>query len=215
MRSLLAKLRQTWRWAGHMRIRPETVLRDDAVWVRGVPVETAMLVFGPLGITAVWIAIIWGMGLPGIMNLALYAAAAWPVIAMLAVLFGFPPFEARIGDGMVEMATRGILSLGRRGWSEPLTAYRGLHAMIERWEGPAPLVDRDRAEGRIRGAGEVPRMEVDRSLTPRYRDGLLVLEHATKPGRNLVLARRTGRGIDNLLAKEIAERIGLPLRWTH
>jgi len=152
-----------------------------------------------------------------VLDLVIYALSAWPVTVVLAVILAVPGYEARIGDGRVQVAIHRPVPIGPRGWEEPLTAYRGLHARIERWEGPAPMIDLDRAEGRSLTIDSTTprRVEVDRSLAPRHQDGVLMLEHATNPARSLPLARRQGRAIETAYAQDLARQIGLPLRWTH
>ncbi|MBR0654742.1 hypothetical protein [Plastoroseomonas arctica] len=124
-----------------------------------------------------------------------------PLLAVAAMLVLIPRRAVTIGDGLVQVS-------GRGGWTEPLSAYAGLHAWVDRWE----VVPADREVTDITGRVEIVRGADE---AQRYQEGVLTLEHRQDARRSIDLIRQPKGAIRSAVAQGLAQRLGVALRWTH
>jgi len=206
------------RWRGFARsiMNPKVVLRDDGVWLRYPPPWHPLIVANAAFIGLCTLIAAFAIGLDSANGMALVAGLALYALVPLLANITITGIEARITPEAVHATMLRRIPIGPAGWSEPLSAYRGLHACMVRWTDPPQQYDAtlsgrsgyaDRSDG--------PVWLTDPSTARKRREGQLLLEHATDPSRTLLLARTDEKAIATAFAQDIAARTRLPLRWTH
>lgn len=190
--------------AAMIRRNTSTTLYEDAQGIRVLQAPEGGMV-GALVAAMVLVALlcvvaaVLAMSRPAAVLLVMIGLV--PLLAVAGLLAMIPRREVVIGDGLVRAG-------GRGGWSEPLSAYVGLHAWVDRWQ----VVPADRQVEDITGRVTLVR---GKDEAQRYQVGVLTLVHRQDGRRSIDLIRQPTGAIKTAVAQTLAQRLGVTLRWTH
>ena len=206
------------RWRGFARsiMTPEVILRDDGVWLRYPPPWHPLIIAKAVIVGPIAIILAFYMRLESVSDIAVVGFLALFAFVPLLANLTITGIEAQITSEAVHATVLRRIPMGPTGWSEPLSAYTGLHACMVRWTDPPQTYDATRS-GRpgYSGSSDGPVWLTDYSTARKRREGQLLLEHATDPSRTLLLARTDEKAIETAFAQDIATRTGLPLRCSN
>lgn len=168
-------------------MKPRLVLRGDRAWLRCRPDYVALS-----GLPAAYAVVVGSAFVAAGFNVSLspLVLAIMALVTVLPTILLMRPLctrglVARLTAKEVRVTLLPRCSLGAEHWVEPSSAYRCLY-----------IGEEQESDGPVRA------------------HGTLVLEHASEPGRSLLLVRQSGEPINPAFAQEVAVTLGLPLHRT-